>query len=54
VIVDAATVGGTSAIGGAAAQMIAATQAFDEALTKAEVITIIQGFVKNDPARGLP
>lgn len=54
VTVDAATVGGTSAIGGAAAQAVAATQAFDEALTKAEVITIVQGFIKNDPARGLP
>nr|MBA3403720.1 ferritin-like domain-containing protein [Gemmatimonadaceae bacterium] len=54
VTVDAATVGGTSAIGGAAAQALAATQAFDEALTKAEVITIVQGFIKNDPARGLP
>jgi len=54
VTVDAATVGGTSANGGAAAQQIAATQAFDEALTKAEVITIVQGFIKNDPTRGLP
>jgi len=54
VTVDAATVGGTSAIGGAAAQAIAATQAFDEALTKAEVITIVRGFIKDDPARGLP
>ena len=54
VIVDAATVGGTSAIGDAEARRLAATQAFDEALTKAEVITIIQGFIKNDPARGLP
>jgi hypothetical protein len=54
VTVDAATVGGTSAIGGAAAQAIAATQAFDEALTKAEVITIVQGFIIDDPARGLP
>ncbi len=54
VSVDAATVGGASAIGGASAQAIAATQAFDEALTKAEVITIVRGFIKDDPARGLP
>ena len=54
VTVDAATVGGASAIGGASAQAIAATQAFDEALTKAEVITIVRGFIKDDPARGLP
>jgi hypothetical protein len=32
----------------------AATQAFDEALTKKAVIAIVQGFIIDDPSRGLP
>lgn len=41
-------------IGGAAERSAAATQAFDEALTKAEVLTIVSPFIRNDAARGLP
>ncbi|HYW06338.1 MAG TPA: ferritin-like domain-containing protein [Longimicrobium sp.] len=54
VTVDAATVTGADVIGDAAARAAAATMAFDEPLTKAEVITIVQNFIRNDAARGLP
>ncbi|HVF41296.1 MAG TPA: ferritin-like domain-containing protein [Gemmatimonadaceae bacterium] len=52
--IDAATLTGIEVIGDAGARSAAAAMAFDEALTKQEVITIVQGFIKNDPARGLP
>ena len=52
--IDAATLTGIDVIGDAAARATAATQAFDEALTKEEVIAIVRGFIKDDPARGLP
>ncbi len=32
----------------------AVTMAFDEPLTKEEVIEIVRPFIKDDPARGLP
>jgi len=54
VVIDAATLSGTEVIGDAAARTAAATMAFDEALTKEEVISIVQGFIRDDPARGLP
>lgn len=54
VAVDAATLPGLEVIGGASERSLAATQAFDEALTKEEVITIVRNFIKDDPARGLP
>ncbi|MBA4157852.1 MAG: ferritin-like domain-containing protein [Gemmatimonadetes bacterium] len=52
--IDAATLTGTEVIGNAAARRTAATMAFDEPLTKEEVITIIRDFIRDDPARGLP
>lgn len=54
VVIDAATLTGIEVIGDAAARTAAATMAFDEALTKEEVITIVRPFIKDDPARGLP
>ena len=54
VTIDAATLTGTDVIGSASARSAAAMMAFDEALTKDEVITIVKGFIKDDPARGLP
>ncbi|HEX8432526.1 MAG TPA: hypothetical protein VF625_14645, partial [Longimicrobium sp.] len=54
VVVDAATVTGADVIGDATARANAATMAFDEPLTKAEVTTIVQNFIRNDAARGLP
>lgn len=54
VTVDAATVSGAGDIGDAGARVSAATKAFDEALTKAEVVAIVQGFIRNDATRGLP
>ena len=54
VTVNATTLSNIEVIGDAAARTAAATIAFDEPLTKAQVITIIQDFIKNDPARGLP
>jgi len=55
VTIDAASLtNGTEVIGDTAARAAAATMAFDEALTKAEVISIVQGFIRNDAARGLP
>ena len=41
-------------IGDAATTTAAAQEAFDEALTKEEVIAIVQGFIKDDAGRGLP
>lgn len=52
--IDAATLTGTDVIGDASARAAAATMAFDEALTKEEVIAIVRGFIKDDAARGLP
>ena len=52
--IDAATLTGTDVIGDANARAAAATMAFDEALTKEEVIAIVSGFIKDDAARGLP
>ena len=54
VTIDAATLSGTEVIGDATARAAAATMAFDEALTKDEVIAIVRGFIKDDAARGLP
>ncbi|MDQ3389633.1 MAG: ferritin-like domain-containing protein [Gemmatimonadota bacterium] len=54
VTIDAATLSGTGVIGDAAARTNAATMAFDEPLTKAEVIAIVRRFIKDDPSRGLP
>ena len=51
--IDAATLTGVTMAGGET-QAEAARMAFDEPLTKAEVITIVQGFIKNDATRGLP
>jgi len=53
VTIDAATLTGLDVIE-ASERTAAATQAFDEALTKEEVIAIVRGFIKDDPARGLP
>jgi hypothetical protein len=53
VTIDAATLTGLDVIP-AADRAMAATMAFDEALTKEEVITIVRNFIKDDPARGLP
>lgn len=53
VTIDAATLSGLDVIE-PSERVAAATQAFDEALTKEEVITIVRGFIKDDPARGLP
>ena len=54
--IDAATMSGLAPItlAGGESQFDAATMAFDEPLTKAEVINIIQPFVIDDTARGLP
>lgn len=52
--VNAATIANTEVIGNAAARTAAATKAFDEPLTKAQVIDIVKGFIKDDPSRGLP
>jgi hypothetical protein len=53
--IDAATLGGTtSTIGNADAIRTAAQMAFDEPLTKDEVISVVRGFIKDDAARGLP
>ncbi|HEX2081534.1 MAG TPA: ferritin-like domain-containing protein [Longimicrobium sp.] len=53
VTIDAATLTGLDVID-ASERTAAATQAFDEALTKEEVIAIVRDFIKDDPARGLP
>ena len=52
--IDAATLSGTEVIGDASARSAAAVMAFDEALTKDEVIAIVRGFIRDSPARGLP
>ncbi|WP_420130494.1 ferritin-like domain-containing protein [Longimicrobium sp.] len=54
VVIDAATLTGIEVIGSLNNQALAATMAFDEALTKEEVTTIVAPFIRNDPARGLP
>jgi hypothetical protein len=54
VTIDAATLSGIEVIGDASARATAATMAFDEALTKEEVIAIVRGFIRDDAARGLP
>ncbi|HET6229984.1 MAG TPA: ferritin-like domain-containing protein [Longimicrobiaceae bacterium] len=53
VMIDAATLTGLDVID-ATERTAAATQAFDEPLTKDEVINIVKNFIKDDPARGLP
>jgi hypothetical protein len=51
--IDAATVTGANTITGDT-QAEAARMAFDEPLTKAEVLQIVGGFIKDDASRGLP
>ena len=51
--IDAATLSGLDVIP-AGDRATAATQAFDEPLTKDEVIQIVRNFIKDDAARGLP
>jgi hypothetical protein len=53
VTIDAASLTGLDVID-AGERTAAATQAFDEPLTKDEVINIVKNFIKDDPARGLP
>jgi hypothetical protein len=53
VTIDAATLTGRDVIE-ASERIPAATMAFDEPLTKEEVIEIVRPFIKDDPARGLP
>jgi rubrerythrin len=53
VTIDAATLTGLDVIE-AGERTAAAAQAFDEPLTKDEVIAIVRNFIKDDPARGLP
>jgi hypothetical protein len=53
VTIDAAALSGLDVIG-AGERTAAATRAFDEPLTKDEVISIVKGFIKDDAARGLP
>jgi hypothetical protein len=53
-IIDAATVSNAASLGTGNTQANSATMAFDEQLTKAEVTAIVQGFIKDDPTRGLP
>ncbi len=52
--IDAATLPRMDVIGDAAARRNAAMMAFDEPLTKEQVIAIVRGFIKDDAARGLP
>lgn len=54
VTIDAATLSNLDVIGDSTARTNAATQAFDEPLTKDEVIAIVRNFIKDDAARGLP
>jgi rubrerythrin len=51
--IDAATLTGLDVIE-ASERAAAITMAFDEPLTKEEVIEIVRPFIKDDPARGLP
>ncbi|HEV3050970.1 MAG TPA: ferritin-like domain-containing protein, partial [Longimicrobium sp.] len=53
VTIDAATLTGLDVID-PSERAAAVTMAFDEPLTKAEVIEIVRPFIKDDPARGLP
>ena len=53
VTIDAAALSGLDVIS-AGERTAAVTQAFDEPLTKDEVINIVKNFIKDDPARGLP
>ncbi len=52
--IDAATLSGLEIIGDAAARRDAAMMAFDEPLSKEQVVAIVRGFIKDDAARGLP
>lgn len=52
--IDAATLSGLDVIGNASARREAAMMAFDEPLSKEQVIAIVRGFIKDDPSRGLP
>ena len=52
--VNTATMSGVTVVGTGETQAMAATMAFDEPLTKDEVIAIVRGFIKDDAARGLP
>ena len=52
--IDAATLSGMGLIGDAAARRDAAMMAFDEPLSKDQVVAIVRGFIKDDAARGLP
>ncbi|MBA3646765.1 MAG: ferritin-like domain-containing protein [Gemmatimonadaceae bacterium] len=52
--IDAATLSGMDVIGDASARRDAAMMAFDEPLTKDQVVAIVRGFIKDDAARGLP
>ena len=51
---DAATLSGMDVIGDATARRNAAMMAFDEPLSKGQVVAIVRGFIKDDPSRGLP
>ncbi len=53
VVIDAATLTGTDDIP-SGDRALAASMAFDEALTKEEVIAIVRPFIRDDPGRGLP
>ncbi|HEU0055431.1 MAG TPA: ferritin-like domain-containing protein [Longimicrobium sp.] len=53
VTIDASTLSGLGVIG-SGDRADAVTMAFDEPLTKDEVLTIVRGFIKDDAARGLP
>ncbi|HEY0020550.1 MAG TPA: ferritin-like domain-containing protein [Longimicrobium sp.] len=54
VMIDVASIVPDEVSGSSADRTAAATMAFDEALTKEEVLTIVSPFIRNDPARGLP
>ena len=54
VTIDAATLSGTETIGSASDRAAAAAMAFDEPLTKEQVIEIVRGFIRDDASRGLP
>lgn len=53
VTIDAASLSGLDVIA-SGERALAVTMAFDEPLTKDEVINIVKNFIKDDPARGLP
>ena len=52
--IDAATLSGMDVIGDAAARRDAAMMAFDEPLSKEQVVAIVRGFIRDDASRGLP